>query len=136
MNYRPLTYLTCPYTHPDHSVSVARFEAATKATAWLMRNKGWNVLSPITHSHPLHEIAGMRGDWEFWKRIDTEFIGCSSRIVNLVIPGWHESVGVTAENKIAAELLLDIWYLIPVGPDSYLLTAEKPETEFAYERGD
>jgi hypothetical protein len=98
-----------------------RFEEVTKAAAWLMNACGWNVFSPITHSHPLHAIAGIRGDWEFWKKVDTEYIQVSERLVNFVIPGWRHSVGVIAENKIARELGVPISFLHYLGPDNYRL---------------
>jgi hypothetical protein len=100
--YRPLTYLACPYSDPRDFVREQRFEACTLATVWLIKNHGLNVFSPITHSHPLHE-RGLAGNWEFWKRIDTEYLNCSNRLVVLAIPGWKESTGVTAEIKIAQE---------------------------------
>jgi hypothetical protein len=76
-----------------------------------MATFGWNVFSPITHSHPLHTLAGMQGDWKFWEKIDTEYLECSNSIVIFRLPGWEDSVGVTAEIKIAHRLKLDIYFL-------------------------
>jgi hypothetical protein len=115
--FRPLTYLAGPYSykHEDPEevkrVQEERFLAETQAAAWLMNTYDWNVFSPITHSHPLHIHSKMRGDWEFWKRIDTEFLQLCCRIVVLGIDGWRESTGVTAELKIAKEFGIPRYFL-------------------------
>ncbi len=121
-----LTYLAGPYSHPSPSVSVGRYTELTKATAWLMNEKGWNVFSPITHSHPLHIVAKMRGDWAFWKRVDTQYVKLSKRLVVLTLPGWENSIGVTAEVKIARKLDLPIFYMTKVENDNYTLSKKRP----------
>jgi hypothetical protein len=110
--YRPLTYLACPYTCKTAKLRRERFLFATRACKYLMEKEGLNVFSPITHSHPLYEL-GMRGDWDFWKRVDIEYIRLSEKIVVLMLPGWLESKGVTAEIKIAKEMGIPIEYLQP-----------------------
>ena len=97
---RPLTYLASPYSHPEEVVRERRFRMVTDAAAWLIENKGWNVFSPITHSHPLADLGGLKGDWEVWKQIDTEYLGVSQRMVVLQLDGWNKSTGVLAEIKI------------------------------------
>ena len=77
-----------------------------------MEKEGLNVFSPITHSHPLYDL-GMRGDWDFWKRIDVEYLRLSEKIVVLMLPGWLESKGVTAEIKLAKEMGIPVEYLQP-----------------------
>src|SRR5579872_1599540 len=91
--FRPLTYLAVPYSYKCPNPLVAktvqrfRFEACTKAAGWLMNAYGWNIFSPITHSHPMHLLCpDIRGDWEFWKKIDLEYIACCCRMVVLTLP--------------------------------------------------
>ena len=131
----PLSYLAVPYTykHSDKRtqqlVQKFRFEAVTRAAGWLLSEHGWNVLSPITHSHPIHVLyPEVRGDWESWKRIDTEFLQLSSRIIVLTLPGWKDSTGVTAELEIAKGLGIDLWYIHPYF-DGFTL-AETPRENF------
>ena len=107
---RPLTYLACPYSSTDPKLVEWR-SIATKATAWLLMNEGWNVFSPITHSHPLHKLGDCRGDWKFWEKIDREFLGVSQRMIVLLLEGWKASVGVQAEIDIAKEQGIKISYL-------------------------
>lgn len=126
--FRPLTYLCCPYTSRKRTAGArlreqrARFVLVTRATAWLIENAGWNVLSPITHSHPIHVLAGLKGDWKTWERIDLEFIDCSRRAVVLCIPGWRESVGVTAELKYIRASGLPVLYVKPTPGDNQPFT--------------
>jgi len=122
---KPLTYLACPYSHPIPEVMEWRYEQATKAAAWLITNKSWNVFSPITHSHPLHKLGGCRGDWRFWEQIDYEYLSCSNRLVVLLVDGWKESVGVTAELQIARELGIEVWFFtLAEGLSGFLKTTE------------
>lgn len=110
---KPLTYLANPYSG-DTAQKNYRFEMATRAASWLMTNfPHLNVFSPIVHSHPLHVIGGLRGDWTFWERIDREFLTLSGLVVVLTLDGWEKSVGVTAELKIASDLKLPTVYLDP-----------------------
>jgi hypothetical protein len=97
-NPKPLTYL-------------ARFEAVTRATAHLIRTRGWTVFSPITHSHPLEQIGGLRGDWAFWRRQDENFLWCSSQMIILTLPGWEKSEGIAGEITIATKLDIPIYLL-------------------------
>lgn len=119
-----LTYLASPYSvvrgfgnipcgfalHSDNEIKHQRFLSATQAAANLMNIYSFNVFSPIVHSHPLHIHAKMRGDWEFWKKIDTEYLKMSRRIVVLCDDGWEVSVGVQAELKIARRLKIPVYY--------------------------
>jgi hypothetical protein len=116
----PLVYLATPYSykHADptfvEAVKELRFQACTRASGWLMNTYGWNVFSPITHSHPMHKFCpNIRGDWEFWKKVDLEYIALSNKIVVLCLPGWEKSTGVTAELTEARRLDIPVIYMRP-----------------------
>jgi hypothetical protein len=103
-----MIYLAIPYTGmPQLSYHVATTIAAHMTAA------GEVVYSPITHSHPMTKIAGadIKQDWEFWERIDREFIkGCSElRVIELL--GWELSKGVSAEIQIAKDLGIPISFI-------------------------
>lgn len=115
-----LSYLGTPYTYKGDNknpefiekVKKFRFEAVTKASGWLMNEFGWNVFSPITHSHPMHQLcADIRGDWAFWEQVDLQYIGLSVRMIILTISGWEKSTGLTAETDYARKIGLPIFYL-------------------------
>jgi hypothetical protein len=95
-------YLASPYTHKDEDVRERRYNAACRATAELIR-RGFIVISPIVHSHPLTKY-GLPGDWNYWEKVDREIISRCDCVLVLALPGWDESKGVLAELKIAEEL--------------------------------
>lgn len=105
-----LTYLACPYTHADPAVKAARFDAANRASAKLMK-EGHLVFSPISHTHPIALAGELPGDWHFWKDYDQAFIEASRELIVLKEAGWQESVGVQAEIKIATELGIPVSYM-------------------------
>lgn len=96
-------YLATPYSDPSPEVCQARFEAANKAAAEIMR-EGHIVFSPISHSHPIHIQCDLPGDWEFWKRFDESFIDWCDELWILALPGYQESKGISMEIGIAIAL--------------------------------
>ena len=89
-----ITYLACPYTHPDFSVRESRFLAATKAAAHLIA-QGRVVYSPITMTHPLDiELAEDNTTLgsDYWVAFDEAFMEFCFEMVILRIPGWSRPV--------------------------------------------
>lgn len=103
-------YLASPYTSPDKKVQEDRFYQVVKITA-AMSAKGEVVFSPIVHSHPLHVIAGLGGDWAFWSAIDYCFIDNCEKIVVAKMDGWDRSVGVKAEVEYAVSKGIPVEYM-------------------------
>jgi hypothetical protein len=106
-----MIYLASAYSHPDVSVREWRYQQACRATAELLR-QGLVVLSPIVHSHPL-VTYGLPTTWDFWSRIDREYLARCDVLAVLMLPGWETSVGVQAEIQAARELGILITYLEP-----------------------
>lgn len=102
-----LIYLASPYTHECEAVRVDRFRMAAKAAADLMKH-GLNIFSPISHTHPIGEF-GLRGDWEFWKQYDMEFLKVCVGMIVLTIPGWDTSAGIAGEIEIMRDMGKPIW---------------------------
>jgi len=109
---RPLVYLACPYSHPDRTVRVMRFEAANRAASMLM-DRGEHVFSPISHTHSIAESCDLPLDWEFWQDFERSYLSVANRLFLLLIPGWSTSTGVTAEIAIANKMDILITYLSP-----------------------
>lgn len=88
-------YLAIPYSGMEES----SFKQATLAAVKILR-LGYNVYSPITHSHPL-TVYNVPGDWEFWQKIDFQFIDWCDEVWVLTPEEGEEkvnnSVGVQAE---------------------------------------
>lgn len=107
---KKLTYLACPYSHPDPDVRQRRHEAVNRVAGMLMK-KGMLVFSPISHTHPIAVECDMPKGWDFWHAYDRAFIEASERIIVLMLEGWQDSVGVKAEIAIAAELGIPVEYI-------------------------
>lgn len=84
-----MIYLASPYSHADPAVREARYRAACRATAALLK-AGLVVFSPIVHSHPLVAFALPTG-WDFWERIDRAYLARCDEVVVLMLDGWEES---------------------------------------------
>ncbi len=94
-------YLATPYSHKDPAVRQARFEAVTKAAGELIA-QGHHVFSPITHSHPIALAhPDMPTHHEYWRKFNESMIDWCDEV--RVMPGWEESIGVTAEILYAWE---------------------------------
>jgi nucleoside 2-deoxyribosyltransferase len=106
-----MIYLASPYSHPDSYVRERRFREACRASAALLR-AGISVFSPIAHSHPVAHF-GLPIGWEFWERVDREFLSRCDVLAVLMLPGWRESVGVQAEIRLARELGLPVEFIAP-----------------------
>lgn len=104
-----MMYLASPYSDPDPAVREARFKAACRAAADLMR-AGHVVFCPVVHSHPLTAF-GLPTDWSYWERCDREFLRRCDEVVVLTLDGWQRSVGVQAEIHLAGELAKPVSFL-------------------------
>lgn len=107
--YKQLTYLAVPYSHEDKDVMETRFEIVCEVAGKLM-NQGKMIFSPISHSHPIAVRSKLPRSWEFWEKFDRAYLMCSKELYVLMLDGWEESTGVTAEIKMAKELNIPIFY--------------------------
>jgi hypothetical protein len=93
-------YLAIPYSGMEES----SYTQATEATMLIINEHGYNVFSPITHSHPIAKL-GVKGTWDYWQNIDYQFIDWAEEVWVLVpeqgLTKCFLSTGVTAEMKYA-----------------------------------
>ena len=76
-----LGYLGVPYTWDPE----AAFWIVNRAAAILMVN-GFNILSPISHSHPISEyIPDLQLDHDFWKKQDAPLMKACDFMFLLVL---------------------------------------------------
>jgi len=120
---KPLVYLACPYSHPDRSVRVARFQAVNKVAARLM-GEGQFIFSPISHTHPIAEAGDLPLSWEYWATYDRAILSECHKLIVLKLEGWKESAGIKGEVQIATELGLQIEYL-----DGQILSTRTPRDD-------
>jgi hypothetical protein len=95
-------YLACPYSDPSEEAKAIRLQVVTEVAGQLSA-RGLAVYSPLTASVPMVPVmeaeTGRTDDWETWAAIDKKFIAGSRELWVLTMPGWVESVGVTAETE-------------------------------------
>jgi hypothetical protein len=118
-------FLCSPYSHPEPFVREARFLAACRAAATLLKH-GHMVYSPIVHGHPLAAF-GVPTDWSFWHAANTWHLERCESVVVLVLDGWQDSAGVRREMELANELGKPVMYLGEDGAETALTLARLRE---------
>ncbi len=102
-----LIYLATPFTHSDKAVMDERFKRVNAVAAKLMA-RGDYVFSPISHTYPIALSGDLPHGWDFWAGYDDVMISRCTSVFVLILDGWKESKGVTAEIQLAKK------YDIPV----------------------
>lgn len=105
-----LIYLSAPYTTgPD--IPEKRQADIDKAAAWLMKNWGIFVYSPITYERRLKDVYGENMSWEFWAPLDAEMVARCDELYVLCLNNWENSRGVNFEIDEARKLGKPIFYI-------------------------
>jgi len=97
-----LTYLASPYSHPDATVRMARYDAVIQAQSAMFR-KGIHVYSPIAQCAEAAERHGLPTDFAFWMRFNRRMITSCDSMTVLCIDGWQSSRGIREEVAIAQD---------------------------------
>lgn len=106
------SYLASPYTHPQVNVELERYNAAERATVWLLQHKIW-VYSPIVHCHPLALKYKLPTDYTFWCDYNQSMIRSARDLKVLALDGWVNSRGVRDEIDFAVQLGLQVFFMEP-----------------------
>ena len=69
------------------------------------------LYSPIVHNHELAKFHDLPKTWDFWRGIDLATLQHCEWMIVLMMPGWKESVGITAEIQAAMGIGLHIRYV-------------------------
>lgn len=95
-----MIYLAGPYTHFDPSVMEDRYQEHMRHLAHLL-NEGLVVFSPIVSWHVVADVHHLPIDWTFWRYLDLAILERCDRLIVLMLDGWQDSVGTTAEIDFA-----------------------------------
>jgi hypothetical protein len=107
---KQLIYIASPYSSPSDAVRQYRYDKVVKYVTKMMLT-GCNVFSPVIHSHPMNtSLYRSTGDWRYWKRYSLFMLSKCDGMLVLMLDGWLDSVGVTAEIDEAKKLGLPINY--------------------------
>jgi hypothetical protein len=91
-----LVYLASPYTKYEDGLEAAFSEIADIAGQLI--KEGIPVLSPVAHSHPICEYAGLdHKNHELWLKMDEPLMDACDAICVAKMPGWARSKGVGIE---------------------------------------
>lgn len=104
-----MIYVGSPYTHPDRFVQEKRYLDVSIYTGYLM-SKGNIAFSPIAHCHDIARYCKLPTDFEFWKHYCLSLLEKADAMVVLMLEGWEDSKGLTAEIKYAHSLGVPISY--------------------------
>lgn len=113
-----MIYLASAYSHADPVIVKTRFLLVEQCTAALI-TEGHFVWSPIVHCHELAKKYNLPTDAAFWKAYNFDFIRRCDKMLVLNIEGWQESKGVQMELKLAAECLIDVFFVTQDGDILY-----------------
>jgi len=100
-----LWYFAHPYTATDAegnyvpAAEDANFALANMRAGELMK-RGYNLYSPISHTHPIHKATPdflKRHEHDMWYHLDNEFIKETNFLGIILAPGWEHSKGCLAE---------------------------------------
>lgn len=105
-----MLYLASPYSDPNPVVREDRFKIVC-TVAGKMLQAGHMIFSPIAHSHPIALLGNAPTAWAFWEQYDKHMLGHSAALWVLTLPGWEESVGVSAEIRAAKYMKIPIVYI-------------------------
>jgi len=107
-----IEYLAIPYT--DKSEKVKEFRANVADYIWYTLMKQNRIIySPISVGHYIASKYDIPTSWKFWSAMDREFIKHCKKIIVVTLPGWKESIGVTAEIQFATDNSISIEYYDP-----------------------
>ncbi len=109
-----MIYLASPYSDASAPVREARYHAACRQAAEMLRC-GIPVFSPVAYTHGIAS-HGLPLGWDFWERMDRIFLEMCSEVWVLTLDGWQESRGVQAEIALAQALGKPVLYVEPDDP--------------------
>ncbi len=95
---RPLHYLACPIAHANSEVIARRHSMVSDALIELMK-RDWLVYSPMSQHYAIRDQ--FTHSWDFWIKPSLGMLDKCDVLMVLMLDGWRESVGVTAEIKHA-----------------------------------
>ena len=116
-----IEYLGLPYS--DYSVFVRDWRASVSdRIAADLTKQGRIIFAPISAWHHIAKKYKLPGTFEYWLKLDEEFIKASKKLLIITLPGWQKSTGVSEEIKLAKKYKIPIDY---VDPEPYLTEKEK-----------
>lgn len=103
-------YVGSPYSKYHLGLEAAALMVA-KETARVIE-AGIPAFSPIAHGHVLAVVGGLDPlDYKIWLPLNRPFMDGACGLIVLMMHGWEESVGLTAEIQAFREALKPVLYM-------------------------
>lgn len=99
-----------------------RYRKVTKVAAVWM-GKGYNIFSPITHSHLIGKFVNL--SHAEWLEYDFQWIDACDELWVYCQPGWQTSDGVSQEVAYAKKKRIKVKYLNKGGKEFYSYSANE-----------
>ena len=107
-----IEYLGLPYTDENPLLKDWRALVSDKIAADLTK-QGRIIFAPISAWHHIAKKYKLPGTFEYWLKLDEEFIKISKKLLIITLPGWKESSGVNGEIELAHKYNIPIEYIDP-----------------------
>jgi Domain of unknown function (DUF1937) len=94
-----ISLLSCPYSSRDHDVREERYQAAVKASAFLV-SLGVIPVCPVLLNHPIEQLLIADGSTMpsgYWKLFEKMIETVCDEVIIYTMPGWTTSQGVKRE---------------------------------------
>ena len=97
-----LYYFCHPYSAKTKEGRIANYELCCHRSAKLLL-KGYNIFSPIVHSHPIEMVSpemlkwSVNKRWQFWINVDMAILKYVGFTGAILAPLWGKSKGCTKE---------------------------------------
>jgi len=104
-----MVYLAAPYSHPDPAIVAERMDRFCQVFAKMISD-GMHVVSPLL-CHFVLPYGKLPSDWNYWQNYSKALIDQCETMYVIMMPGWLESEGVTAEIQYARSINKKIWYV-------------------------
>lgn len=106
-------YIASPYSHPSKLIMYERCHQITCIGARLTKIYGYAFILPILTSVQLQQVEDFDHTFNQWRTIDLTFIMRVDEVWVVMLPGWEESIGVTAEIDFAIKNNIPVKFLDP-----------------------
>lgn len=107
-----IEYLATPYTDEDPGIEDYRARISDIIAAELT-SQGRLIYAPISSWHHIALKYELPSTYDYWLKLDEEFLKVCKQVVIITLPGWQKSKGVNAEVKMAKKYNIPINYIDP-----------------------
>lgn len=111
-NYSEIEYLGLPYTNGSRFMLNFRAEISNLIASELVK-EGRIIFAPISAWHHIAMKYDLPTSFEYWARLDEEFIKISKKLLIIRLPGWRESSGIELELSLADKYDVPVEYIDP-----------------------